>query len=104
MIYEMTITQKAPLIVHPVDKDGNTREVENLTFTVSDPAIATIDVVDGVFWVVAVGVEGQAEVTAMADAKIGDGVRNISESFTLAISHPEAVALGFGIGEPVETG
>lgn len=37
MIYSMTYTQKAPLFVHPVDKDGNPREVENLAFATSEP-------------------------------------------------------------------
>ena len=104
MIYEMTITQKAPLIVHPVDKDGNPREIESLTFSV-DGTVATIKVAeDGQYWVVATGEEGQCEVTATADTKIGEQVRMISESFTLAISHPEAVSLGFGIGTPIEKG
>ena len=102
-IYSITLSQKAPLIVNPVDKFGITQPVENLVFSVSDPTIATIEVDEaGISWVVATGLEGQTEVTAMADAMIGEGVRNISDSFTLAVSHPMAVSLGFGIGEPIE--
>jgi hypothetical protein len=104
MIHEMTTTQKAQLICHPVDKNGAPREVENLTFATSDETIAMIETVDGIDWVVATGAEGQCEVSAKADTKIGDGVREITDSFTLAINHPEAVSLGFGIGEPVEKG
>jgi hypothetical protein len=102
-IYSMTITQRAPLLVNPVDKFGITQPVENLVFSVLDPTISTIEVDEtGVSWVVATGLEGQTEVTAIADVMIGEGVRNISESFTLAVSHTLAVNLGFGIGEPVE--
>lgn len=113
MIYTMTYTQQAPLIAHPVDKDGNPREVENLAFTTSDPAIATIEQlgVDGKPtdieadrrpWVVATGVKGQVQVSASADRDMGVCAETIEESFTLAISDPKATSLGLGIGEAIE--
>jgi hypothetical protein len=103
MIFKMTSTQKAPLIVNPVDSKGNSREVESLTFFTSDLTIATIEVDEQAKpWVVATGVKGQVEVSATADRLVGEGVENITESFTLAISDPLATSLGFGIGEPVE--
>ena len=115
MIYEMTTTQMAPLFVHPVDKQGNPREVENLRWESSSPEVATIESLDAAGkptdieadrkpWVVATGVKGQTEIKVTADRKIGEAIEDISESFTLGITDPEATSLGVGIGEPVEKG
>jgi hypothetical protein len=113
LTYEMTSTQQRPLFAHPVDKDGKSREVENLEFISSNPTIVTIVQlgVDGKPteieadrrpWAVATCVEGKVNIIARGDRELGEGVEELEEVMELEIKDPEATSLNAEMGDPIE--
>lgn len=99
MAYKLTTNQKAELLIAPIDADGGAQEVENVVWEVNDPTLASIalDPADNKLKLFA-NDQGIVTVKVTADARIGDGVKNIIETFDVVIVH-EAAALNAGLGQ-----
>lgn len=78
-----------------IDKSGNPATVDgNVTWASSDETIAIVDVgTDTTTSTVAsVGTLGTAQITATADADLGEGTRNLITTFDVTVVAGEAVA------------
>lgn len=91
------------LTIHPVDKAGQPAKVDGApNWSSSDPAV--IDVVpdaDGLSALcVTKGPQGTAVVTVAADADLGSGVTNISDTAAFTVIGGTAVGLGLEASQP----
>jgi hypothetical protein len=103
LVLTLTSVQKCSMSVSAVDAKGNPAEVENVTFTASDPAILTIepDATDATkATVLAAGPLGNAQVVVAADADIGEGTKPLQGILDVIVVAAEAVSLSVATGTP----
>lgn len=102
MNFKLTSVQKVTVSAQGMDAKGNPTAIEGLTVTSSDPAVATVEEVDGAFVITAVA-PGTTQIDATADAQIGEGEKILqAEPVTLEVIPAEAVTFGLQFGEPTE--
>lgn len=100
MIFKLTAIQKVVVSASGVDAKGNPAAIEGLSVTSSDPSVATVEQVDGVFVITAVA-PGTTQIDATADALIGEGEKTLqAEPVTLEVIAAEAVTFTLQFGEP----
>ena len=102
----ITATQQFPVSVTVRDKKGNKAQVQNPTWTSSEPETATVtpDTADPLKAVVAaVGpVDEASMITFEADADMGDGVKPILATLDLVVTAGEATVVEIVAGAPSE--
>ena len=101
----VTSSQQFVVSVAPVDKRGNTAEVETVQFSSSNPSVLTVeqDASDPLKATVkAVGPLGTGQINVTADAKIGDEVGEISGVLDVEVKAGEAVSLTLNTEAPSE--
>lgn len=102
-MYTLPVDQQVMMKVSYVDASGNPATVDgDVVWTTSDPAIVTVlvDIEDSAqVMVTPVGPVGQVQVTATADADMGEGTRELVTLCDISIVAGEAVA---GTIAPVE--
>lgn len=100
MNFKLTAIQKVAVSAQGVDAKGNPTALEGLSITSSDPSVATVEQVDGVFIISAVS-PGITQIDATADALIGEGEKLLqAEPVTLEVIPAEAVTFALQFGEP----
>jgi hypothetical protein len=105
MAYKLPNDKVIGVQVAYVDSKGNPAEVDSdVTWDTSDPEIATVEIDTGdstMAKVVPSGKVGQVQVTATADADLGEGVRELVTTMDVEIIAGEAVAGTITpVGEP----
>lgn len=99
----LTDEQKVQLSINPVTAAGNPAKVDDLpVWTSSDEDIITLEVSeDGMSaWAKTVGNLGSVQLTAKADADLGEGIREIVAVLDIKVKAAEAVALSILAGTP----
>jgi hypothetical protein len=107
VMYTLPVDKQVEMQVTYVDAEGNAAEVDGeVIWASSDDDIATVKVSASdstIVTVVPVGAVGQCQITATADADLGQGVRNLITVCDLEIVAGEAVAGSIQpLGEPVD--
>lgn len=109
MAYKLPNDKVIGVQVSYVDSKGNPAEVDDaITWDTSDPEIATVETDTGdsaMATVVPSGKTGQVQVTATADADLGEGVRELVTTMDLEVIAGEAVAgtiTPMGEPQPIE--
>jgi hypothetical protein len=95
--------QKVQYTISPTTDEGNPARIDGIPqWESSDTNIVTVAPAgDGMSCMAISGtVEGSATVTVTADADLGQGVRNITESQEVRVTLAEASKLGLKPGEP----
>jgi len=96
MAYKLPDDKKVGVQISYVDSKGNPAVVDgDVAWTSSDESIVTVTVDPSDSTkasVAAVGPIGQAQINAVADADLGDGIRNIQTLFDVEVISGEAVA------------
>jgi hypothetical protein len=105
MAYKLPNDKVIAIQVAYVDSKGNAAEVDgDVTWDTSDPEVATVETDTGdstAAVVVPSGKTGQVQVTATADADLGEGTREIITTMDVEIVAGEAVAGTISpVGEP----
>lgn len=100
MAYNLPVGRQVNVQVAYVDQAGNAAEIDgDVTWTSSDDTIALVHSMGPTQAVVMAGsVLGQAQITAEADADVGDGVKSLMTPFDVTVVAGEAVA---GVISPV---
>lgn len=97
-------SQKAPMVLKPVDAAGNPAVVEGIAWASTDDTIIAVapDATDPTKCdAVTTGKLGLASVRCDFDAKIGDGVTPLSATADFEIVAGEAVSAGLEVGAAV---
>jgi hypothetical protein len=96
MAYTLPVDMQVDVVVSYVDSDGNPANVDGgVTWATSDPQIAAVVATPGNSFEAVVrpgGQLGQAQITATADADLGDGVRELITMMDVEVVAGEAVA------------
>lgn len=101
----ITITQEVDLAIKPLDKKGNSAQVDGTpVWTTSNSGIATVTPApDGLSCIVKGSTEiGHVQIQVTADADLGTGIRNITGVLEIDVVAGEAVTLGIIAGTPRE--
>ena len=99
----LTDVQKVTLSISPKGAAGNPAPVQDVTWEVSDPTIVTVtpDAANPLSAVVTTtGTLGTAQVSASADADMGDGVKTITGVLDIEVRASEAVMFDINAGVP----
>lgn len=97
----LTDSQQVVLKLSALSAAGNPAPLENPTVTSSDESIVTVaSQDDGSFLIASTGKLGTSQIVANADAKIGEGVSEITGTDTIEVVAGEGVLLGLSFGEP----
>jgi hypothetical protein len=104
-VFDLPPTHEVTATLKITNDAGQPARIDGLpVWTVSDPAIVTLDVAtDGMSAIAkATGTEGVTQVTAEVDADRGEGVRPITAIGDIAVLGPEAsvVEMTFGTSVP----
>ncbi len=100
----LTDEQKVALAIEPQTAAGNPAKVDGKpVWSVSDSNVITLTVAeDGLSAeAVSTGVLGTAQVTVVADADLGEGIRELNAVLDIEVKAAEAVSLGIKAGTPV---
>ena len=89
MLFKLALAAIASIALAPTSAAGNPEPVENVNYASSDNSIVTVDE-RGKVTAVAVGT---ATITITADAQIGDGVVDISDTIDIEVTPELAVHL-----------
>lgn len=96
LMYTLPVDHTVSMEVSYVDAAGNAAAVDGeVAWQSSDPAIVTLTVDDSdssIVQVTPVGLAGQVQVTAIADADLGQGVKNLVTVCDINVVAGEAVA------------
>lgn len=101
----LTDIQKVTLKVAPVSKAGNPAPVDGAPkWSTSNDAVVTLSVSDDGLSceVVTTGVLGTAQVSAVADADLGEGVVELTAVLDVEVKASAAVNLGLDVGVPTD--
>ncbi len=100
----MTATQQCLLTMQPLDSKGNVAPIDGVPeWAVSNPGVCFIQpAADGITALVVAIAVGDTQVSATADADLGQGTRNITGVLDVSIRPAEAVSLGIVAGTPEE--
>ena len=105
MAITITSTQKVSAAVQAVDSRGNPALVEDIVWSVNDENVLDIfvDEEDPTnMEIFAVGPLGNAQVTVVADADLGEGVVTLQGILDVTVVSGQAVALEIATGIPEE--
>lgn len=103
----LTATQQCPLQVAFKDSQGNEAKVESGAWSVTDPAILTLDPdpTDPHYCLVkATGAVGTGQVNVKADARFGPDVKEIIGVLDVEVVGAEATVVEISAGTPEEIG
>lgn len=95
-----TNEEKVPVMLDPKTAAGNPAQVQNVTFTVTE-GDATVVVVDEMNFEVVSGAGGLSKITVTADADLGEGVVELTDTIEYFVTAAQASSLGFNAGAPV---
>lgn len=97
----ITNEQRVKVTVVPLTEAGRPARIDgNVEFSSSDETVATIEVIDGrSCWVVS-GNPGVAQILAVFDADLGEGVRPVEMSGALEVVEAEAMRGEIVFGTP----
>jgi len=106
MAYNLPNGMEIAVAISYVDKSGNPATVDGaIAWDTSDASIAAVSTQasDGTSAIVlSMGTLGQAQISATADADLGEGVRNIITLFDVSVVAGEAVSGTITpVGDPV---
>lgn len=95
-----TNEEKILITIAPVTAQGNPASVENTVFTV-DSGDATVQEVEAnkSYYLVS-GAGGLSTVTVTADADLGEGVTNITDTIEYFVTTAQATSFGLSAGTP----
>ena len=95
---------KCQCVLQPVTAAGNAAKVDGVpVWAVSDPTVLALENIapDGMSCdAVILGVVGTSQITAVADADLGAGVREITAVGEIQVKAAEAVGLNLTVGSP----
>lgn len=95
----LPVNFEAPIAVTPTDDKGNPAQIENMTAEANSAAVQVF-IEGGVPIVVPGDVAGETvQVMVKADARIGEGVREIMGTLEFTLVAAEAVNMGLSVGE-----
>lgn len=103
MLVTITSEQKILATLTPLTAAGNPAQVDGTPTWEVVSGDATLEVSeDGMSCYLISGSVGNSQITVTADADLGEGVRNITDTIDLAVVSAEASSLGlnFGVAEP----
>lgn len=101
MSFILNADQKVKLTITPVDSYGNISVVENVVWaSTNEEVIAIEQLSDTEVYATALGPVGDAQVSVVADAKIGEGVAVLTGVLDFTVLPAEAVALSVVTGTP----
>lgn len=103
MLVTITSEQKILATLTPLTAAGNPAQVDGTPTWEVVSGDATLEVSeDGMSCYLISGGVGNSQITVTADADLGEGVRNITDTIDLAVVSAEASSLGlnFGVAEP----
>lgn len=87
-------TQKVRLSVAAVDGEGNPAKVENVRWSVSDPAVGNLDVAeDGLSATLLAGSPSTGQVNVVADGIVGDGENDLVAVLDVEVIAGDATVL-----------
>ena len=95
--------QQVRLSINPLDRAGNPARVDGApSWVSSNESIVSIQPEANGLVALAVAVNqiGVAQITVTADADLGSGVLNLSETATISVVGGQAVSLGMSAGAP----
>lgn len=92
MAFILPNDRTAQVTANPVDAKGFPAEVENLVYTSSNESVATIDA-NGIITPLTLG---DVQISATADADLGDGIINITGLLDVTVVAGTAVSMGLG--------
>jgi hypothetical protein len=95
-----TNEEKVPVMLDPKTAAGNPAQVQNVTFVVTE-GDATVVAVDDVNFEVVSGTGGLSKITVTADADLGEGVVELTDTIEYFVTAAQASSLGFNAGAPV---
>jgi hypothetical protein len=99
-VISITSEQKIPVVLSPKTAAENPAQVENPVWT-KISGDATLEVSeDGLSATLISGEPGISEFAVVADADLGEGIVEIGETITLAVTTPLAASLGITVGTP----
>lgn len=101
---QLTNTQQCALSVSGVDKKGNPAGLADVTYTSSDPNVASVtqDTVDPSKAVVKAVAAGTAQINVSADADLGDGVNTLTGALDVTVVAGQATSFTIATGTPTE--
>lgn len=102
MTLTLTDIQKVSLSIAPVSAAGNPAPVDSVVWTSSNPEVLTVVASEDGLTAVAstVGPLGNAQVTVVADADLGEGVVELTGILDVVVVGSQAVSLGVVAGTP----
>lgn len=101
----LTTTQEVDFTIQPADKFGNPAKVDGVpVWNVSDEGVGSLVIsADGLTATFkALGPVGNCQVSATADADLGEGMKSISGTADIQVESGAAVAMNLVAGAPRE--
>lgn len=97
----LPVNFECPVSIKPADENGNPAPVENINWSLNSTAASVFVDEGGMSAVVVPGdTAGETvQLTVTADARIGDGVRELSAMAEFTLVAAEAVNMGVSVGE-----
>lgn len=98
----ITNEQKVKLTIAPKTAAGNPAPIDGIPlWNVSDSSVLTLDVApDGLSAYAISNSVGTSQINVVADADLGEGVREIASVLDIQVVNAEAVSLGIISGDP----
>lgn len=99
----LTDVQKVSLSISPVSAAGNPASIDGVpTWSTSDDTVLTLEVAEDGLSAVAftTGKLGTAQVSVVADADLGEGVKELTGVLDVEVKASEAVSLELNAGTP----
>lgn len=99
----LTDVQKVSLSISPVSAAGNPASIDGVpTWSTSDDTVLTLEVAEDGLSAVALttGKLGTAQVSVVADADLGEGVKELTGVLDVEVKASEAVSLELNAGTP----
>lgn len=96
----LTNEQKVKVTLAPTTASGKPAKIDGIPSWTVESGDATVDVAeDGLSaYIISGEAEGASTVRLVADADLGEGVRNIEEVIDVTVTGAEASALGLTVG------
>jgi len=97
----ITIEQRVRVTVQPITAAGNPAPIDgSVAFTSSDPTVASVEAIDANSAYVTAQDLGAAQIIAVFDADLGEGVRTIESTGAIEVVAAEAVGAEIVFGTP----
>lgn len=103
MAFILTDSQKVDLALKAKTKAGNPTTLENVVWATSDDTVATVESTGDLTAVVkTTGKLGTAQISIKADAKLGEGEKELTGTFDLEVVPGDAATIEVSAGEAAE--